>query len=145
MVLPAGEARPCGVAGVKRRRPPPPTSPESRARQKRAAAERGHSARKDVTGAARGADTPRREPACHGLGVLQRGPVRWVGTGRTALRRGEELFVGAQHPKARRQHPCPGEVPSCRLLRCPGDEGRGGAWASEPQRGASGPGRSTRE
>lgn len=38
---------------------------------------RGYIARKEVTGAVRGADTPRREPACHGFGILQRRPVRW--------------------------------------------------------------------
>lgn len=37
----------------------------------------GHTAEKEVTGAARSADTPRREPTCHGLGILQRRPVRW--------------------------------------------------------------------
>lgn len=84
--LPACEVRPFRIAGVSgsgRLRRPRPTSPDPhpRTRPRRCAAEGGHSARKDVTGAARVADTPRREPARHGLGVLQRGPVRWVGTG----------------------------------------------------------------
>lgn len=82
--LPACEVRPFRVAGVSgsgRLCRPRPTSPDPRTRPRRGAAEGGHSARKDVTGAARVADTPRREPARHGLGVLQRGPVRWVGTG----------------------------------------------------------------
>lgn len=82
--LPACEVRPFRIAGISgsgRLRRLRPTCPDPRTRPRRCAAEGGHSTRKDVTGAARVADTPRREPARHGLGVLQRGPVRWVGTG----------------------------------------------------------------
>ena len=66
-----------------------------------------------MTGAARGADTPRREPACHGFGILQRRPVRW---GRDLGDRagGVEVVI----PRGLISHPRgvgeggPGEVPS---------------------------------
>ncbi|KAK7829642.1 LOW QUALITY PROTEIN: hypothetical protein U0070_013328, partial [Myodes glareolus] len=79
--LPACEVRPFRIAGISgsgRLRRLRPTCPDPRTRPRRCAAEGGHSTRKDVTGAARVADTPRREPARHGLGVLQRGPMMVV-------------------------------------------------------------------
>lgn len=130
--MPAGEVRPYLVAGVsrsKRWRPPLPTSPESRARQKLAAAERSFRQEgRDGGGAWRGHSPPRarlpwtRSTTAVTSQVGRDGEDRAAARPRAPASRGGLRQDPAPESPLSVSVPC-WEVPSCRLW-CTGEEGR---------------------